>query len=622
MVHLSTAVDGEPCLTYQADGVLVATPTGSTAYNLSAGGPVLVPGLRAMVMTPVAPHRSIASSLVLGRRPDPDGRVVLPLPGRAGGRRPRGGRPGPRGRGGVPAGPAPLRIVSPGERAFARRLRTTFSFDRDRERGRRADRAAGARPRGGRRPDGPLRAGHDGVDRGDRRRQDAAGRGPRPGPGRAGAAGLVRAGAEEAVLEARFVPTRRRRPRPRWSWPASCRPPGAPGPGSTAAWRRWRAWARSAPGWSTSTGSTTTSRSSPGRPAPGPRRVRRGRPRAPAPGPRLLAELDRALAALGGDDHQRAREADVLGHQLAEIAAAGITDPDEEARLAAEEERLADLGAVRQAAAAALALSTARRTGRRPPTSTGRRPRALGGREAFAEWEARLRSAAAELADVASDLRRVVETWEDDPERLAAVQARRRRLADLRHKYGATLADVVAFGADARRRLEALEGAGRGPPGRPPRPPPRRPPTAEGPWGGPRGRPPGWPRPSAPTWRSWPWPGPASRSPSAAGPGDDVEFLLGANPGEALRPLARVASGGELARAMLALRLVAMGGPATMVFDEVDAGVGGAAALALARALRQAAEGRQVLVVTHLAQVAAYADAQVAVEKAARTAAP
>ena len=55
MVHLSTAVDGEPCLTYPADGVLVATPTGSTAYNLSAGGPALVPGLRAWSITPVAP---------------------------------------------------------------------------------------------------------------------------------------------------------------------------------------------------------------------------------------------------------------------------------------------------------------------------------------------------------------------------------------------------------------------------------------------------------------------------------------------------------------------------------------------------------------------------------------
>ena len=102
------------------------------------------------------------------------------------------------------------------------------------------------------------------------------------------------------------------------------------------------------------------------------------------------------------------------------------------------------------------------------------------------------------------------------------------------------------------------------------------------------------------------------------GAGEPVTFLLGANAGETLRPLAKVASGGELARAMLALRLIAMGGPATMVFDEVDAGVGGGAALALGTALSQVAADRQVLVVTHLAQVAALADHQIGVAKTER----
>jgi DNA repair protein RecN (Recombination protein N) len=97
--------------------------------------------------------------------------------------------------------------------------------------------------------------------------------------------------------------------------------------------------------------------------------------------------------------------------------------------------------------------------------------------------------------------------------------------------------------------------------------------------------------------------------------GEPVELLLGANVGEPLQPLARSASGGELARAMLAIRLVALGGPQTMVFDEVDAGVGGAAALALGEALGEVARSRQVLVVTHLAQVASRADAQISVVK-------
>ncbi|HEY3942228.1 MAG TPA: NAD(+)/NADH kinase [Acidimicrobiales bacterium] len=64
-VRLATAIDGEPFLKYSADGLIIATPTGSTAYNLSAGGPVMSPRLRAMVMTPVAPHLSLDRSLVL-----------------------------------------------------------------------------------------------------------------------------------------------------------------------------------------------------------------------------------------------------------------------------------------------------------------------------------------------------------------------------------------------------------------------------------------------------------------------------------------------------------------------------------------------------------------------------
>jgi NAD+ kinase len=62
---LATTLDGEKALTYSADGLIIATPTGSTAYNLSAGGPILAPTLRAMVLTPVAPHFSLDRSLVL-----------------------------------------------------------------------------------------------------------------------------------------------------------------------------------------------------------------------------------------------------------------------------------------------------------------------------------------------------------------------------------------------------------------------------------------------------------------------------------------------------------------------------------------------------------------------------
>ncbi len=80
-VRLATTVEGEKALTYSADGLIIATPTGSTAYNLSAGGPILAPTLRAMVLTPVAPHFSLDRSLVLT---DTQEVVVEVAPDRAG----------------------------------------------------------------------------------------------------------------------------------------------------------------------------------------------------------------------------------------------------------------------------------------------------------------------------------------------------------------------------------------------------------------------------------------------------------------------------------------------------------------------------------------------------------
>jgi NAD+ kinase len=126
MVHLSTAIDGEPFLSYKADGVLVATPTGSTAYNLSAGGPVLSPAMRALVVTPVAPHLSIDRSLVLSPEQVvtvgvlPGRPAVLVIDGREVGRLSPGAEVVCR------VAPEPIRFVSFGDRDFAGRLRTTL----------------------------------------------------------------------------------------------------------------------------------------------------------------------------------------------------------------------------------------------------------------------------------------------------------------------------------------------------------------------------------------------------------------------------------------------------------------------------------------------------------------
>jgi DNA repair protein RecN (Recombination protein N) len=98
---------------------------------------------------------------------------------------------------------------------------------------------------------------------------------------------------------------------------------------------------------------------------------------------------------------------------------------------------------------------------------------------------------------------------------------------------------------------------------------------------------------------------------------DRVEFLVAANPGTPLAPLIRVASGGELARFMLALKVVlaAQGSAPTLVFDEIDTGVGGAVADAIGIRLSRLAQNLQVLAVTHSPQVAARADRHFLISK-------
>lgn len=98
---------------------------------------------------------------------------------------------------------------------------------------------------------------------------------------------------------------------------------------------------------------------------------------------------------------------------------------------------------------------------------------------------------------------------------------------------------------------------------------------------------------------------------------DKVEFLFSPNPGQSLRPLKNIASGGEISRVMLGLKTVLAPTVPVMVFDEVDAGIGGETGHLVGQKLRSAAQGRQVLCVTHLAQVAAQADQNFHVDKKA-----
>jgi DNA repair protein RecN (Recombination protein N) len=326
----------------------------------------------------------------------------------------------------------------------------------------------------------------------------------------------------------------------------------------------------------------------------------------------ILARLE----ALGGDPRERARELDLLAFQVEEIANAQLTSGDEEAELEAAEDRLANASALREAAAAAYAHVQDDDGGADRLRSA---LAALGSATPFAATAERLQGVLADVDDVAAELRSAAESIEEDPEELARVRARRQLLVELRRKYGDTVDDVIAFGQAAATRLAELRGrdeevtaltaqldaavkAERAAAAKVAK---ARAAAAE-------------PAGAAIETHLHELALPrATLTISVDGepPCDDVAFVFCANPGEAALPLRKVASGGELARVMLALRLVLTAGPPTMVFDEVDAGIGGEAAVAVGQALATLGRERQVLVVTHLPQVAAFADAQVQIVK-------
>jgi DNA repair protein RecN (Recombination protein N) len=329
-----------------------------------------------------------------------------------------------------------------------------------------------------------------------------------------------------------------------------------------------------------------------------------------------LTEIDAALAALGGDGRARAREVDLLTFQRDELVAAGLDDVDEERQLDDIEELLSGAQAHREAAAVALeALIGDGGAG----DAVGSALVALGHRGPFAALVERLRSVLTDMNDIAHELRATADSIEEDPQRLAEVRARRQLLRTLRRKYGETLADVIDFRDETRRRLDELSGyeqaVARLEREREEAVELER--VAAAAVGAARRAGAGTVSAAIePVVRTLALPHATLRVVVGDDdPGDDVSFLFSANPGMTPLALQRVASGGELARVMLALRLVLRDEPSTLVFDEVDAGIGGAAALAVARALGRLGHRHQVLVVTHLAQVAATAHQHLVVEK-------
>jgi len=336
-----------------------------------------------------------------------------------------------------------------------------------------------------------------------------------------------------------------------------------------------------------------------------------------------LRRRRRALEKLGGDPAERTRRRARLAGELAELERAGLEDPGEDEALEAEQRWLADAVRIRsalEAARSALVGSDELAVGEGALGAVANARAALAevpGADAIVE---RLQAASVELGDIEAEVRALIERAVADPERLDAVFARRRVLRELQRRWGPTLSDVIAERDRLRSALEELESTERSAASLEAevRALARQVATLEEARAAARRR-------AAPALAERVQDRLASLALGGArvevavgqGPSADVELLLAANPGEPFRPLAQVASGGELARVTLALHL-ALGDDqarSALVFDEVDAGIGGQAARAVANALAELAERRQVLVVTHLAAVAAAADAQVVVAK-------
>jgi len=345
---------------------------------------------------------------------------------------------------------------------------------------------------------------------------------------------------------------------------------------------------------------------------------------------RLAAEL----AELTGLAQVRLRELDLLRFGLDEIARVD-PQPQEDVRLAAEARLLQSVDDLRLAVHAAvvalagdeddfgdtanaLLLVGGARKALAPAVATD---------ASLAEVAGELEGVAAALADVASVLAGYEAALDADPLRLEWIAGRRAELQGLTRKYGTTVDDVLAFAADSAARValldsadtriaelgdevaaldtELAERAGR-------ITALRRAAAAElaaavqqelAALAMPRAR------------LSFE----VSDLPELGLHGGDlVTVLFSANPGSEPAPLAKVASGGELSRVRLALEVVLASATRgqTFVFDEVDAGVGGAVALEIGRRLATLAEHSQVIVVTHLAQVAAFADRHFVVSKA------
>ena len=343
---------------------------------------------------------------------------------------------------------------------------------------------------------------------------------------------------------------------------------------------------------------------------------------------RELVQVKRELDALITDESEKQRKIDLLQYQVQEIEDAGLT-AGEEQTLENRRKVLSNASAIRDRLAQSYALLSGSDDAAGAVDLLGEASNAV---DAAAQLDPALTAAAGQLLDlyynakdVAADLIGRLDTYDTNDAELDEVEQRLDLLYRLKRKYGSTVEDVIAFGQKAREELDNIQHSQ------------QRHDALQ-----------------AEKLRLYTkarekaevltqtrlkafeelntrisgtldflnMPGVRmtlrhTRGPLASHGQDSVEFYISTNPGEAPKPLAKIASGGELSRITLAIKNAMADKDAvpTVIYDEIDSGVSGKAAGRIGEVLRQSAQGHQILCITHTAQIAALADCHLLIQK-------
>ena len=343
---------------------------------------------------------------------------------------------------------------------------------------------------------------------------------------------------------------------------------------------------------------------------------------------RELVRVKRELDALITDEAEKQRKIDLLQYQVQEIEDAGLT-AGEEQTLENRRKVLSNASAIRDRLAQSYALLSGSDDAAGAVDLLGEASNAV---DAAAQLDPALTAAAGQLLDlyynakdVAEDLIGRLDTYDTNDAELDEVEQRLDLLYRLKRKYGSTVEDVIAFGQKAREELDNIQHSQ------------QRHDALQ-----------------AEKLRLYAkarekaevltqtrlkafeelntrisgtldflnMPGVRmtlrhTRGPLASHGQDSVEFYISTNPGEAPKPLAKIASGGELSRITLAIKNAMADKDAvpTVIYDEIDSGVSGKAAGRIGEVLRQSAQGHQILCITHTAQIAALADCHLLIQK-------